>query len=473
MADNLDDVPHDDAHGEDESSSQDDSTSGPDNIFAGTPLEDIMNSLGPLLGTGGPGGVAGAADAAGIDFNAVLAQVQQLFGGAGNTTGPINFDLARNTARHAIAATEGSDPSPHAAQTAAARDALQLAESWIDRVTVLPAATRSSAAWSRAEWIERTMPTWEVLITPIATHVVNSMGEAIPSEMKAVAGPLLGLLSQASGAMFGQQVGNGIAGLASEVLGSTDIGLPLGPDSVAAVVPTNIAEFAEANSLGESDVLIYVMLREAAHLRLFAHATWLRAALTHAIDDFGRGAKIDTSGLEAKMAGLDHTDPTAIQEAMAGGLFDPDTTPEQQRAKDRLELLLALIEGWVDHVVTRATAEIMPASIALAETMRRRRASGGPAEDTFASLVGLELRPRRLRDAANLWAAIADQSGTEARDAVWSHPDLTPTKEDLDDPLGYTERRAAAQAASAEFDSELQKLLAASDSDDSDDEHRG
>ena len=72
MADNLDDVPHDDAHGEDESSSLDDSTSGPDNIFAGTPLEDIMNSLGPLLGTGGPGGVAGAADAAGIDFNAVL-----------------------------------------------------------------------------------------------------------------------------------------------------------------------------------------------------------------------------------------------------------------------------------------------------------------------------------------------------------------------------------------------------------------
>ena len=99
--------------------------------------------------------------------------------------------------------------------------------------------------------------------------------------------------------------------------------------------------------------------------------------------------------------------------------------------------MLALVEGWVDDVVTQATVERMPSAPALAEAVRRARATGGPAEETFATLVGLELRPRRMRDAANLWAALRDARGMEGRDAVWSHPDLIPTSADLDDPLGF------------------------------------
>lgn len=435
-----------------------------DNPFKGTPFEEIFKQMGDAMRGGQPGGpvgfvppgATGGASGQEFDLGAMFAQVQRMFAEPGD--GPINFTLARDTARHVLAA-EGDDPSPHAGQEAAARDALALAEGWLDRATSLPSVARTSTTWSRADWVEESMPTWEVLVTPIAGHVVESMSEALPAEAKAMAGPLIGILQQLSGSMFGQQVGQGIAGLASEVLSSTDIGLPLGPESVAAVVPANVSDFAESNSLTASDALIYVMLREAAHLRLFARATWLRPAVVGAIEEFGRGTTIDTSGIEQQLSSIDPSNPEALQEAMAQGLFDPQPTPEQQRARDRLELLLALIEGWVDHVVAQATADTMPAAAALAETMRRRRASGGPAEETFATLVGLELRPRRLRDAANLWAAIAAEAGPEARDAVWSHPDLTPTAEDLDDPLGYRERRAAAQERDEAFDAALEKLL--------------
>ena len=60
--------------------------------------------------------------------------------------------------------------------------------------------------------------------------------------------------------------------------------------------------------------------------------------------------------------------------------------------------------------------------------MRRRRAAGGPAESAFATLVGLELRPRRLREAAAMWQAVTDAVGAEARDALWAHPDLVPDR---------------------------------------------
>ena len=86
------------------------------------------------------------------------------------------------------------------------------------------------------------------------------------------------------------------------------------------------------------------------------------------------------------------------------------------------------------HAAAKGT---LPHAEALRETVRRRRASGGPAEHIFASLVGLELRPRRLREAAAVWAALTTARGTAGRDALWAHPDLVPTAGDFADPTGF------------------------------------
>jgi putative hydrolase len=121
---------------------------------------------------------------------------------------------------------------------------------------------------------------------------------------------------------------------------------------------------------------------------------------------------------------------------------------------------LALVEGWVDEVVSQATAERMPAAAKLQETVRRRRAAGGPAEQTFATLVGLELRPRRLRDASTLWGSLRTRQGTEARDGVWMSPHLLPTASDLDDPLGFREDSVTpGELSEEEFDAGLRDLL--------------
>ena len=76
---------------------------------------------------------------------------------------------------------------------------------------------------------------------------------------------------------------------------------------------------------------------------------------------------------------------------------------------------------------------------ALGEAFRRRRAAGGPAEQTFAALVGLELRPRRLREAVTLWAAVAEHRGIPGRDALWGHPDLLPTDDDFANPEAFAQ----------------------------------
>ncbi len=297
---------------------------------------------------------------------------------------------------------------------------------------------------------------WQRLVEPVAEHVVSAMGNALPEEAQAMAGPLMGILNQAGGAMFGTQVGQALGGLAGEVLTASDIGLPLGPSGKAALLPANVSAFADGLDVGEEDVRLYLALREAAHQRLFAHVPWLRAHLLATVEDYGRGTTIDVSKIEESMRGIDPTNPASLQEALEGGLFEPEKTPAQQAALTRLETILALVEGWVDDVVGQATESRMPAAGKLQEAVRRRRAAGGPAESTFAALVGLELRPRRLRDASALWGSLRSRQGQQGRDAVWAHPDLLPTADDLDDPLGFREGLAEPEALTdAEFDAAL------------------
>jgi putative hydrolase len=274
----------------------------------------------------------------------------------------------------------------------------------------------------------------------MAQASAEALPTQMPEEMRAMAAPLMGMMGQMSGVMFGGQVGQGLGALAQEVLTSTDVGVPLAPSGVVALVPRNVAEFGSGLGVPDDQVRIYLALRECAHVRLFQHAPWLTSRIEAALADYARGITVDMAGIERALGGVDPAQPQAMAELMASGVFEPPNSPEQQAALDRLEHLLALVEGWVDDVTTAAADTRLPAATALGETMRRRRASGGPAEHTFETLVGLNLRPRRLREASALWRAMVDGGSTADRDHLWSHPDLLPDATDLDDPTAFATR---------------------------------
>ncbi|GGV12609.1 hydrolase [Actinomadura cremea] len=366
-------------------------------------------------------------------------------GAGGPGGGPLNWDLAKNIARHAVA--EKGDPSIVDAERRQVEEALRLAELWLDESTTLPAGIRTPRAWSRSEWIEQTLPVWAKVCDPIAARMVESMGGAlgggeIPADVQAMAGPLIGMVKQMAGAMVGGQAGQALGELAQEVTGSADVGLPLAPDGVGALLPAGVEAFGSGLEVSADEVRLYLALREAAHQRLFAHVPWLRSHLLGAVEEYARGITVDLSGIEQAVQGLDLSDPQAIQDALGGEIsLQPEESPRQKAALARLETTLALVEGWVDTVVNRAAENRLPEAGKLAEAVRRRRATGGPAERTFATLVGLELRPRRLREAAALWRTLTDVRGVQGRDAVWDHPDLLPTSDDLDDPDGFVHGR--------------------------------
>jgi putative hydrolase len=371
--------------------------------------------------------------------------------------GPVNWDLAKNVARHAIVAA--GDPSVLDAQRREITEAVRLADLWLDEATEFPSGIRKIEAWSRSEWLEATFPVWAKLCDPIAAKGVEAMGgmlnidpaqlgEEMPEEMRQALGALgggtgglqglAGMLRQIGGAMIGSQTGTAVGELAREVVGSSDIGLPLGPEGVAALLPAGVAQFGQGLSVDAGEIRLFLALREAAHHRLFAHVPWLRGHLLGAVEQYASGITVDMARLQEAMPDVDITNPEALRDALAGeGLFRPEDTPTQKAALVRLETALALVEGWVATVVAAAARDRLTHADALAEAIRRRRATGGPAERTFATLVGLELRPRRLREAASIWQGLTQARGADGRDALWAHPDLLPAADDLENPDAF------------------------------------
>ncbi|MDJ0339324.1 zinc-dependent metalloprotease [Cryobacterium sp. PH31-O1] len=392
-------------------------------------LRDILSGKSGI----DPSQLAGAAGLPN-DPASVAALMQQLQGAMSSQGTGVDWQIALTQGQQRAA--NGQLTATDEQQTQL-RQAFHIAALWLDDVITVAELTVEPRLMTRREWVTATMPLWTQLAEPVATSISDSLtrvfAEQVPEEMQGMVANASQLVRSIGGTLFAMQLGQVVGQLASEVVSGGDVGIPLLGEQQAALLPQNVADFGAGLDVPADQVQIYLAVREIAHARLFRHARWLRLHLTSAVTAYARGISIDSSRLEELAGSFDPSNPEDLRQAMVDGSLIQQKSESQISALSRLETMLALVEGWVDVVTARATIRL-PKADAIAETVKRRRASGGPAESAFATLVGLELRPRRLREAAAMWQAVTDAVGNEARDALWSHPDLLPTSEDIDDP---------------------------------------
>ena len=355
------------------------------------------------------------------------------------------------------------DPAVSEDSERATTDAFRLAELWLAEATDFSVANRSARALRRADWVKETMPGWQKFVLPIKENMSSALTDTlesqVPAEMKGILAGASSMFGSMSDSMFAMQIGQAVGALSESVLTGTEVGLPLLPYDTAVVIEKNVETFASEIDVDVSEVRIYLAAQELAHLALFERAPWLSAQVEAALTRYAQGLKVDTSQIEDMASNIDPSNISDLSDNIRQGLFNPPTTEDQKKALTSLENLLAVIAGWVDVVVYEACKHL-PGRDQVREALRRRRATAGPAEKTFSTLVGLQFNPRRLRDAAALFAYLETQGGAEARDRVFSHPDLLPTTQDLDDPLGYSERRHAEWTNESSIDEALSRILA-------------
>lgn len=405
----------------------------------------------------------GGADSSG-GLGDMLNQFGQMLSGMGSTmnspesSGPVNFTLAERIARQQI-----GTPTPVRQQDiTAVEEAVRLAELWLNDATQLPTSSGKIVAWNAEEWLVGTLPMWKRLITPVAKHMNEAQLESLPEEAREMMGPMLQMMSQMSGMNFGMQLGNSLGDLAKQALTGSDFGLPVAPSDITALLPGNIAGAAKELDIASQEVIVYIAARESARQRLYRHVPWLVERLVASVEEYAAGLVIDTSHIEeaTRELNLESGDPAAIQDAMSqlqGMDLSPRISSRNAAAVSRLETLLALVEGWVEHVVSSAMSERIPSTPAITEAWRRRRATGGSAEQAFSKIVGIEFNAPKVTEAAELWRRVDVAVGQERRDKVWEHPDLMPSAEHLDNSADFIDSLLD-DGSGDQFDEEFAKL---------------
>lgn len=385
------------------------------------------------------------------NFNELFAQLSNfglnpatLFAAANSagSVGPlISTDALRDVARKFIS-SQGELPIG-SQDIADAQVALDIANTWLDEATNFPALSRSNLpAWSRRDWLDSSAANWAKMIEPLA----DGMASALTNVLKQ--GPLTEGLELAAiapimrtfmGSLIASQLGTSVGQLAVSITGSNDVAIPLFTQSEARLIPQNIMAWAQGLDIPSDEVRIFLAIREAAASRLFSHTPWLSKYIQDAITAYGAGIKIDIDSIQEQAeraletGELDINNPESISVAISAGLFKPEQSPSQDAALAKLEMALALIEGWIDYVATKAVGDRLPSYPALSETLRRRRALKSPTQQLFATLLGLEVSPRKARECAQFWFEVESEIGLASRDQRWEDPALLPRAEELVD----------------------------------------
>lgn len=415
-----------------------------------------------LAGKGGDAAELAAAAGLPNDPKLIAKMVEQLqaaLGSQDNADGSVNWKLATDQAR--AIAREGafaiSDES-----RASIREAISIGSLWLDQATSMPGVNNEPKLLTRELWVADAMPLFEALSAPVANRMSEALAQNLrdnaPEELSAVLGNASGLMRSAGGALFAMQLGQAIGKLSAEVTSGGDIGLPIFEDQRAAFVPQNIKPFIEGLEVDSDQAYIFLTIREMAHTRLFKHSKWLRDSIVSQIANYASGIKIDNQRINEIAEDFSTTNSDELKRALETGAFIAERSEEQQLVLDRIETVLALIEGWVD-VVTEDATKLLPKAAAISEAIRRRRATGGPAEQTFGTIVGLELRPRKLREAAAMWRQIGEAVGVEKRDSVWDHPDLLPRESDIANPSVLIAKLRGGSDIGDAMDQALRELL--------------
>ncbi len=342
---------------------------------------------------------------------------------------------------------------------------LMIANTWLDSEILFPAsALPNQSAWSKRDWLDATVSSWQLLFEPLALGMADALSDVIssstsqlpiefagsenqsPQQQEAMKQMLARLLRGFMGTLIATQLGQGVGSLANSITGANDVAIPLlAADSGAHLIPQNIIEWSAGLGIDPEQVAIYLALREAAAARLFANNSWLAGYIKEVITAYGSGISIDVESItrqaEQAMASgeIDINNPASLNIALNAGLFTPQQTPAQELALTKLEMVLALIEGWIDHVISQVAQERIPSFNALIENSRRRRATASPMQQLFANLLALEVSPRKMREASAFWGEVKTLRGSDGRDRCWEDPAFLPMPGDLNDVKAFLE----------------------------------
>jgi putative hydrolase len=354
--------------------------------------------------------------------------------------GPLHWDAARQFA--ALTATEGqSEANVDPLARLEFADLARIAELHVQQATGLDVNRGGQPVQiltvTPGGWAQRTLEAYRPLFTELATSL--SAAPASGDDDDPAMAMFAGLTRMMAPAMMGMAVGSMVGHLARRAFGQYDIPLPREQqDSTLLIVPGTVDGFAQDWSIARDEMRLWVLTQELTGHALLG-VPHLRDTLSALVRRHVAGFRPDPSGIAERLGALDLGDSDAMA-ALERTLSDPTMllgafeTPEQQAMRPRLDALLAVVVGYVDHVVDTVTDRLLTEGRRIGEAVRRRRVDSAPHDLFVERLLGLHL-DRALVERGRLFVAgVIERAGDAGLVPLISDPEALPTPAEVDAP---------------------------------------
>ena len=110
------------------------------------------------------------------------------------------------------------------------------------------------------------------------------------------------------------------------------------------------------------------------------------------------------------------------------------TTDEQRELLPRLEALISLVVGYVDHVMDDLGDRLLGNYGMITEALRRRRVESVESDRFVARLFGLEISQEVYDRGAAFVDGVVERSGFDALDPLWRNERFLPTPAEIEAP---------------------------------------
>jgi coenzyme F420 biosynthesis associated uncharacterized protein len=344
--------------------------------------------------------------------------------------GIVDWGLALRLGRRL--AGEGSSTLDEAAVLKTSSEALAMALAY---TTLEPASPVPEVeVVSREEWIGSNLAEFAKLLTPAEERLASEL--RLPGPLGSVARKAL---SAAAGAEAGAFVGYG----SKRVLGQYQVSLR--PDEGVPrmlLVGANLSEASGKLEVDPGAFLLWVLVHEQTHSIQFGSVPWLREHLAGMVAELLESASsgLDIGALAGRAKGLVTPDPRAgLRRILDGELTRIFAGDEQGKVMDRLAAVMAVIEGYAEHVMDEASVDV-PELAVMRERMDARRARRTGLADLLARVMGMGAKLRQYELGKRWCDAVVAEAGIEGLDRVWESPESLPSLAELDDAQAWIKR---------------------------------
>lgn len=374
-----------------------------------------------------------------------LGDLGRMLGGMGAAGGGLQWDAARQMA---MQVASGGESEPNI-DPIARMDVEQLA-----RVADLHVAQKTGLATTmtgrgvqvvpvtRMQWVQRSLDAYKPLFESLAS-ALSTAPAAAPDPSAEQGDPFAAMLSQIMGSMapmmLGVTAGGMIGHLAQRSFGQYDLPVPRDPSDELLLVLPNLNEFADDWSIDRKDLLLWLCIHEIAHHAVLA-VPHVRGALERGLREYAAGFRPDASALSDRLGTVDMSDPQSSMAELQGLFGDPEVvlgaiqTDAQRALLPRLEALIAMIEGYVDHVMDAIGTGLISSYAMITEAVRRRRVEADESDRFVARLFGLELGQATYDQGAAFVDGVVERAGFDALDPLWRSEAFLPTPPEIEAP---------------------------------------